>query len=69
MYIVEDMQVKYLCKIIYHKCCACIHHFVCSCLDCSIKWNMCKHIHLVCRFINSNPICNQEEPESLPGNV
>lgn len=33
------------------ECESCFHEFDCSCTDASIKWNMCKHIHLVCRVL------------------
>ncbi|XP_049770451.1 uncharacterized protein LOC126109429 [Schistocerca cancellata] len=32
-------------------CDHCIHAFSCTCADSSILWNMCKHVHLVCRVI------------------
>ncbi|KAL1487943.1 hypothetical protein ABEB36_015326 [Hypothenemus hampei] len=35
------------CKLICSECSICIHRYYCSCLDSSIKFNMCKHIHLV----------------------
>ncbi|XP_065223302.1 uncharacterized protein LOC135847677 [Planococcus citri] len=40
------------CKLSCSECKACIHNFICSCYDNSITWNMCKHIHQVCAFIN-----------------
>jgi len=38
------------CQIQCQDCLSCIHCYTCSCIDSAIKWNMCKHIHLVCRF-------------------
>ncbi|XP_050499982.1 uncharacterized protein LOC126880257 isoform X1 [Diabrotica virgifera virgifera] len=55
MYTVEEVKLDCTCKLICDECNTCIHHFSCSCLDNSIKWNMCKHIHLVCRYINQLP--------------
>ncbi|CAH1971067.1 unnamed protein product [Acanthoscelides obtectus] len=31
-------------------CQGCIHEYVCSCIESSQKQNMCRHIHLVCRY-------------------
>lgn len=60
MYVVEELQPQCNCKLVCNYCSACIHRFTCSCLDCSIKWNMCKHIHLVCRFLQQNPTTTEE---------
>jgi hypothetical protein len=30
-------------------CSHCIHSFNCTCIDNAVKWNMCKHIHLLCQ--------------------
>ena len=38
------------------ECSACLHLFVCSCLDSLIKDSICKHIHLVQRFMNTSII-------------
>ncbi|KAJ8983630.1 hypothetical protein NQ317_004268 [Molorchus minor] len=38
------------CNLRCMECKTCIHIFSCSCVDYTIKWNMCKHIHLLCRF-------------------
>ncbi|CAA9996192.1 unnamed protein product [Nesidiocoris tenuis] len=35
------------CSLRCEMCNCCIHYYRCNCLDCAIKWNMCKHIHLV----------------------
>ncbi|CAH1383825.1 unnamed protein product, partial [Tenebrio molitor] len=37
------------CLLICSDCKICIHKYSCSCLDSSIRWNMCKHIHLLGR--------------------
>ncbi|XP_073979586.1 uncharacterized protein [Rhodnius prolixus] len=44
-----------LCKLRCDSCSVCIHAFVCSCPDSSIRWNMCRHIHLVCQALRSLP--------------
>ena len=42
------------CKLICTGCGSCIHQFSCTCVDSCIKWNMCKHIHLVCRYLRNS---------------
>ena len=32
----------------------CIHHYICTCPDCFIQHTICKHIHLVQRFLSEN---------------
>lgn len=39
------------CKIFCSDCSVCIHRYICSCIDSAVKWNMCKHVHLVCRYL------------------
>lgn len=51
LYAVEEVKLDCTCKLICDECNACIHRFSCTCLDNSIKWNMCKHIHLVCTYM------------------
>lgn len=69
IYIVEEMQSQCTCKLKCDECGVCIHRYTCTCLDCSIKWNMCKHVHLVCKFLQQNPtsILNNEAEEILTG--
>ncbi|CAG9761474.1 unnamed protein product [Ceutorhynchus assimilis] len=47
------------CPLICKPCNVCLHQFQCSCLDSTVKYNICKHIHLVARFIQ-NPIPAEE---------
>uniref|UniRef100_A0A0A9YVW8 Chromosome partition protein Smc n=1 Tax=Lygus hesperus TaxID=30085 RepID=A0A0A9YVW8_LYGHE len=35
------------CQLMCRQCNACIHKFSCTCVDHAVKFNMCKHIHLV----------------------
>ncbi|XP_044758430.1 uncharacterized protein LOC123316424 isoform X2 [Coccinella septempunctata] len=42
-------------------CKACIHKYSCSCKDWTVKWNMCVHIHLLCRLLNEEQEKNQEQ--------
>lgn len=39
------------CRLLCTDCNFCIHKYSCSCLDSSIRWNMCKHIHMLGRKI------------------
>nr|XP_015839957.1 PREDICTED: uncharacterized protein LOC107398909 isoform X2 [Tribolium castaneum] len=50
IYIVEEKRSGCNCKLVCSSCEVCIHAYSCTCLDNSIRWNMCKHIHLVCRY-------------------
>lgn len=37
------------CQLFCSDCKICIHRYSCSCLDSSIRWNFCKHLHLLGR--------------------
>lgn len=65
IYIVEEVNSSCTCRLLCNECSACIHKFSCSCLDCSIKWNMCKHIHLVCQFILQCPSSTDKEATDI----
>ncbi|GFS54819.1 MULE domain-containing protein [Nephila pilipes] len=48
--LVQENNTNCSCKLICTDCSnTCIHNYSCTCQDASVKWNMCKHIHLVCR--------------------
>ncbi|KAK9878946.1 hypothetical protein WA026_003767 [Henosepilachna vigintioctopunctata] len=53
IYKITEIQPSCRCEFICTECKTCIHRFVCTCLDSSVKWNMCKHIHLLCRYLNN----------------
>lgn len=40
------------CSLICPFCNVCVHKYSCSCSDSSLKWNMCKHIHLLCYYLS-----------------
>lgn len=61
LYDIREFQSNCSCKLVCTECSVCIHRYTCSCIDNSIKWNMCKHIHLVARFVQQNPVCSAEE--------
>lgn len=50
IYVVEERVSQCDCKLRCPDCEICLHQYSCTCLDAAIRWNMCKHIHLVCRF-------------------
>nr|XP_023028933.1 uncharacterized protein LOC111517119 isoform X1 [Leptinotarsa decemlineata] len=50
MYFVEQKKLECDCKIICPECNVCLHQYSCTCIDSSVRCNMCKHIHLVCRY-------------------
>lgn len=47
----NDNSIECNCKLICDDCNVCIHRYSCTCIDACIKWNMCKHVHLLCRYI------------------
>ncbi len=64
IYSVEQIFVcpNATCNLKCTVCNHCIHEFVCSYPDSRIMYNMCKHVHLVCRLINAtNEIVNAEK--------
>lgn len=48
-YFIERHKEICGCHLRCNICNHCIHNFVCTCIDNAIQWNMCKHIHLLCR--------------------
>lgn len=53
VYTIKEMPVVCRCEFICPECKCCIHRYLCSCIDSFVKWNMCKHIHLLCRYLNN----------------
>lgn len=41
-------------------CNICIHKYLCSCIDSSIKWNICKHVHALSRYMQRYSKKHQE---------
>lgn len=60
IYFVEENNTTCRCQLNCIECGICIHRYSCSCVDASIKFNMCKHIHLVAKF-RENEISNNAE--------
>lgn len=47
----DECSKKEICPLKCVPCGYCLHSFTCTCLDNCNKYNMCKHIHLVCKKI------------------
>nr|CAI5847557.1 unnamed protein product [Callosobruchus analis] len=71
IYLIQELKINCNCKLSCSLCEACLHAYSCSCLDNSIRWNMCKHIHLVCQYKKSvgencmNLTRNEDEENDL----
>ena len=44
------------CGLRCQACCVCVHLYVCNCLDSLITSTICKHIHLVNRYLNGSSV-------------
>lgn len=53
VYIIQQNENSFPCncKLICTECNVCIHRYSCTCIDSCIRWNMCKHVHLLCRYL------------------
>ncbi|KAJ8914484.1 hypothetical protein NQ315_002756 [Exocentrus adspersus] len=56
------------CRLECSDCRICIHKYLCSCIDSSIKWNICKHVHALARYINSKN-CQESVTETENNNL
>lgn len=54
MYTIEQYDNKCTCQLSCIECGCCIHKYRCSCIDSVIKWNMCKHIYLLCLLVSKS---------------
>lgn len=56
IYLIQETDSKCnTCQLKCTDCNTCIHEYICSCIDSAVKFNMCKHIHLVANLRkNSN---------------
>lgn len=61
MYIIEEKKADCSCQLRCTECQACLHQYSCSCLDSCVKWNMCKHIHLICTYRRRHFTANAEQ--------
>uniref|UniRef100_A0AAR5PGF5 SWIM-type domain-containing protein n=1 Tax=Dendroctonus ponderosae TaxID=77166 RepID=A0AAR5PGF5_DENPD len=44
------------CQLHCEECECCIHTYSCDCIHGSIRWNKCKHVHLVSRFLQQRKL-------------
>lgn len=51
-FIITKLKDNCDCDLRCLKCKICLHMYTCTCIDCSIKYNMCIHIHLACTQYN-----------------
>lgn len=68
-YNIKKMNVKCpkeACTLRCEPCRTCIHIFNCACIDSCVKANMCKHIHLLVRFLNTKQDGGVDNLESAP---
>lgn len=62
MYLVQQQETNCNnCQLVCTECGICIHQFVCTCLDSAIKYNMCKHIHLVAKSMKINHFIQEQQ--------
>lgn len=54
MYTIEKIEIGCDCLLRCEECKICIHEYVCSCIDSAIQFNMCKHIHYLCKINYAN---------------
>ncbi|KAL3277347.1 hypothetical protein HHI36_012698 [Cryptolaemus montrouzieri] len=47
MCFIQEINPECTCHLNCSYCNICIHKYCCSCVDSTIKWNICKHIHLL----------------------
>lgn len=57
MYTVSSVKKDCSCD----NCATCEHAFSCTCTDSAVLWNMCKHIHPLCRATSPNLYCPQND--------
>lgn len=49
IYHITEVNAGCKCQLTCKECNVCLHKYACSCIDSSIKWIICKHIHLLGR--------------------
>ena len=67
----EHDDCPYNCFIRCQQCRICIHNFSCTCIDFAHHGTICKHIHLISRFIDAKekPIIQKLKPTSQNSSV
>ncbi|KAJ8975913.1 hypothetical protein NQ317_007756 [Molorchus minor] len=51
IYTIEILNKLCKCDLKCLECNACIHSYICSCPDSAVRWNMCKHVHFLCIYL------------------
>lgn len=59
VYTISENNTSCECQLSCSQCKTCIHKYSCDCIDCAIRWNMCKHIHLLCRYLKEQKNTNE----------
>ena len=49
-------KCPYTCLLICRQCSVCVHQYSCTCLDSITRSTICKHVHLVMRFLSGGKI-------------
>ncbi|KAJ8909940.1 hypothetical protein NQ315_005659 [Exocentrus adspersus] len=66
-YFVNRIKTECQCNLTCSDCQnVCLHQYTCTCIDASVKWNMCKHIHLMCRYLQSKSIAIESTEAQNP---
>ncbi|XP_066140804.1 uncharacterized protein [Euwallacea fornicatus] len=50
-YKITEVSQMCHCRLKCPFCNVCIHKYSCSCTNSVIQWNMCKHVHFLCRYM------------------
>lgn len=66
-YMIQELNQTCTCQLICSECNICLHRYSCSCIDSSIKFNMCKHIHLLAT-LRKQDVSNTERHENTGKN-
>jgi len=59
-YKIEAVKDKCMCSTVCPQCMVCIHSFKCDCSGYGVKFIMCKHVHLLARFLKETTNPNWE---------
>ena len=60
----ENRACPHKCALCCSNCNICVHIYMCDCADALIRATICKHIHLVARYLSEQ---SQQEQSSQPG--
>ena len=60
----ENRTCPHQCALCCSDCNICVHTYTCDCADALIRATICKHVHLVARYLSEQ---SQQEQSSRPG--